>query len=161
GNAREGIFFSNSGTPDFAAQNVVQGNFIGTDITGTQNLGNGLRGITLLDSAGNSIGGTAAGAGNLISGNGAGAQAGIPPGGANTQFNLVQGNFIGTDASGTAPLGGAIRSSNGSGIEIADGAANNTIGGPVAVAGNTIAYNAGVGVLIFNATAAATTGNRI
>ena len=52
---------------------------------------------------GNTIGGTAAGAGNLISGNtGLGIELSSAPG------NLIQGNFIGTNAAGTTALGNRI-----------------------------------------------------
>jgi hypothetical protein len=76
--------------------------------------------------------------------------------------NLVQGNFIGTDPTGTASLG------NGVGVEIAGGAHNNVIGGPVvptvvvAGAGNVIAHNTGTGVVIGSSISdAATVGNSI
>ena len=56
--------------------NLVQGNYIGTDSTGTVALGNGRSGVRISSAIGstdsashNTIGGTAAGAGNLISGN--------------------------------------------------------------------------------------------
>ena len=70
-------------------------NFIGTDITGTVDLGNG-HGVSV-SSANVTIGGSAAGAGNLISGNdGIGHRRtdGAP---CNT---VIQGNFIGTDVTG-------------------------------------------------------------
>jgi titin len=65
GNLADGIeFFADSGLA-----NVVEGNFIGTDITGTVALGN-INGVQVDNgSVGATIGGTAAGAGNLISGN--------------------------------------------------------------------------------------------
>ena len=65
---------------------------------------------------------------------------------------LVQGNFIGTDVTGSNPLG------NGTGVLIDGGSSNNTIGGTTAGAGNTIAYSAGIGVDV-DATAGA--GNTI
>lgn len=57
--------------------------------------------------------------------------------------NIVQGNFIGTDASGTKPLGNLA-----DGVIISDGAANNLIGGTEPEAGNTIAFNAGAGIML-------------
>ena len=48
-----------------AADTVVQGNFIGTDVSGTKDLGNTNDGI-LSYSSGDMIGGTASGAGNII-----------------------------------------------------------------------------------------------
>ena len=53
-----------------ANDNLVEGNRIGTDITGTVAITNGQMGLCILNGAtGNTIGGTAAGAGNVISGN--------------------------------------------------------------------------------------------
>ena len=51
-----------------ASNNRVQGNRIGTDVTGTQKLPNAKSGEEIGD-AGNFVGGMEAGAGNLISGN--------------------------------------------------------------------------------------------
>ena len=71
---------------------------------------------------------------------------------AGTSNNLVQGNFIGTDASGTLLLG------NGSaGVFLASGAADNSIGGTVSGAGNTIANNGGAGVIIGTSVSDSTT----
>ena len=94
--------------------NLVEGNFIGTDYTGTValgNLGSGVYGTAVggvqIDSgsAGNTIGGLTAtpgtGAGNVISDNGL---AGVILNGAGSN-NLIAGNLIGTDATGTVALG--------------------------------------------------------
>ncbi len=93
-------------------------------------------------SANNTIGGPAAGDGNLISGN---AGDGVEITGSGTTGNLVAGNFIGTDVSGTVAAG------NGTGVEIASGGANNTIGGTTAAARNVISANAYSGVEIDDA----------
>lgn len=117
--------------------NLIEGNLIGTDITGTKALGNGLAGIDMYGGSGSSttVGGTAAGAANVISGNPIGVEAAGP--------YLIQGNLIGTDPSGTQSVGntqvGVLVSTNGSGARIV---------------GNTIAFNgtaqlgAGAGVEI-------------
>ena len=63
-----------------------------------------------------------------------------------------QGNLIGTDITGSHPLG------NGNGIQIDGGSSNNTIGGTAAGAGNTIAFSTGIGV---DVDATAGTGNEI
>src|SRR5262245_2021302 len=76
--------------------NIVQGSYIGTDLTGTVDLGNAFRGLNIT-SSNNTIGGTTAAARNVISGND---NTGIIMG-AGTTGNLVQGNFIGTNAAGT------------------------------------------------------------
>lgn len=121
-----------------ASGNVVQGNKIGTDAAGTRAVGN-LFGITLDNGAhDNLIGGPKPGQGNLISGNEA----------QSIDFeqsnrNVLQGNRIGTDVSGTRAL------PNGSGIVIRNGA-NNTIGGLASGTGNLISGNKREGVLIGN-----------
>jgi hypothetical protein len=133
GNTGDGIFF-------FAgSMNQVQGNFIGTDWTGTQALGNGQDGVAISLAQDNTIGGTASGAGNVISANGG---SGVSISGASAQANVIQGNFIGTDQSATINLGNAVN-----GVTVAGGS-NNTIGGTAPGAGNSIAFNGNDGVLV-------------
>lgn len=134
GNRSEGVVI-------YGDANTVQGNKIGTDITGNLALPNG-SGVKISTGSGNLIGGTAARAGNLISGN---QEHGIKI----TQrldvpahHNLVQGNKIGVNAAGTAALGNGIY-----GVFISD-ALTNTIGGAEAGAGNLISGNR-TGVMIF------------
>jgi hypothetical protein len=104
--------------------------------------------------ADNTIGGTAAGAGNVISANGG---PGVIISYSGTTGNMVAGNYIGTDATGTTALGNA-----GPGVLIENGAASNTVGGAVSGAGNTIAFNtAGVVVQDNGTTADAIRGNAI
>lgn len=118
--------------------NAVLGNFIGTDVTGTLGLGNTANGV-FVAGAHNMIGGPTSGAGNLISGNGA---AGIGIRFSSASDNVVQGNQIGTDVTGTLPLG------NGAGGVSMAQCSNNLIGGSEPGAGNVIAANqiAGVGM---------------
>jgi YVTN family beta-propeller protein len=119
---------------DFDAdQSVVQGNFIGTDVTGNLPLGNGNWGLEVY-SDGNTIGGTSGSLVNVISANGSG---GVRVAGIN---NVFSANFIGTDAA----LSGLNLGNLGPGIEI-DGGSNNTFGSLVA---NQIRYNTGDGVVI-------------
>jgi hypothetical protein len=119
-----------------ANANVVAGNMIGTEVTGTVALGNAFNGVGLYSAVNNTIGGTTSGAGNLISGNGLD---GVVISG--SDGSVVAGNEIGTDSTGTVSLlNGA------SGIEIEDGSSNNTIGWTTAAAGNLIANNGGRGV---------------
>ena len=88
-----------------ATGNVIVGNFIGTNIDGTQRIDN-VDGVALRGSAtGNRIGGTTAGERNVISGNRRfnvvlGSSFSDPD-----QYNDVQGNYIGTDATGMQSLG--------------------------------------------------------
>jgi hypothetical protein len=113
----------------FATNNVLQGNFIGTDRTGAKAIGNTDRALVVnMNASANTIGGIVPGAGNVISGN---LDRGITLDGAN---NLVQGNFIGTDVTGFQALGNAR-----SGIEI--GGPGNIVGGTNNGAANVIAFN--------------------
>ena len=70
-----------------ASNNLIEGNYIGTDVTGTMALGNSVDGVELAASVGNAIGGAAA-AGNLISAN-KGQGVDIQTGSNN---NTIQGN---------------------------------------------------------------------
>jgi parallel beta-helix repeat protein len=142
GNSNQGIFISLGATA-----NIVQGNFIGTNNEGNTVIGNNRNGILVLDSPGNTIGGTAAGTGNLISGN---SSFGIDITVNNSTGNIAQGNLIGTDASGTFNIGNG----NG-GIRILN-APNNVIGGAAAAARNVISGNASNGII-----ASAANGNNI
>ena len=102
---------------DRSIGNVVQGNFIGTDVTGTQPLGN-ITNMAIQVSSNNKIGGTSPGARNIISDG----EFGIVFFGACTN-NLVQGNYIGTDVTGTKALG------NNNGVRWIGSTQNNIIGG--------------------------------
>ena len=231
GNGNDGIDIFGAGTDG----NVVAGNFIGTDPTGTRALGNAGAGVALGDGASfnwigvNPKGGTAlADEGNVISGNGdsvsysgpsmpgrmptslpgtksaptspgprrsatdvgvyiigllavpllrirsAGQQPGPPTSSRPMGFpaaiggfgvgidysgakdNLVQGNLIGTDITGTQALGNTA-----GGVEIDDGASGNTIGGVTAAAGNLITNNGGPGVAVGYSTSDLSIGNQI
>ncbi|NDJ61022.1 MAG: hypothetical protein GYB67_07845 [Chloroflexi bacterium] len=84
-----------------ADNNLVQGNFIGTGVNGTEDMGQANRGISVVNASGNQIGGTAPGAGNLVAWALGGGDIGIDldSGSANT---TVQGNRIGTSPDGSA-----------------------------------------------------------
>ncbi|HEX8191139.1 MAG TPA: Calx-beta domain-containing protein [Pyrinomonadaceae bacterium] len=116
----------------------VQGNFIGTNAAGTAKLGNGSHGI-FITTVSNVVGGTTPGARNVISGNG---QAGVMLQPSTSTVNTVQGNYIGTDASGAAELGNKFV-----GVWINSGAGQ-VVGGSEAPAGNVISGNDASGVLI-------------
>jgi titin len=114
--------------------NTVQGNLVGTDVTGTKALGNTDRGV-LVNGSSNLIGGTTVAARNIISANARGVDL---FGGSNDK---VQGNFIGTDVTGKVAL-----SNPNSGVSI-NGTTNNVIGGltatPGTPPGNLISGNNG------------------
>ena len=147
GNEAFGIFIG-----FFSTENFVQGNFIGTDVTGTVDLGNTQVGLNT-SSSNTTIGGTAAGARNVVSGNGAhGIQlSGV---GSGVTGTVVQGNFIGTDVTGTLALGNAF-----SGVAIF-GNANTTIGGATSGTGNVLSGNSD-GILISGAQETLVQGNFI
>lgn len=113
--------------------NVIEGNYIGTNVTGTQSLGNAFEGLAIFNGSNNKIGGTTSQTRNIISGNG---WQGVVLYG-NSTANLVQGNYIGTDITGTRSLGNSRH-----GIFIPEGS-NNIIGGRTAAEGNIIAFNNG------------------
>jgi hypothetical protein len=127
--------------------NVIAGNLIGTDRTGSFAVGNQGDGVAIL-TGGNTVGGTTPAARNVISGN-AGDGVGIWSPGADG--NVVEGNFIGTDATGSFAV-----ANQGNGVTVIWSASGNTVGGATAGAGNVISGNAGHGVLI---AAPGTTGN--
>ncbi len=115
---------------------TIQGNFIGTDVTGSVAIGNGGYGVDVISgNNANTIGGTSSSASNLISGN---VQGGIFLG---SVQNVVEGNRIGTNAAGTGGLGNL-----GPGVNV--GASNNAIGGILAGASNIIAFNGSDGVAV-------------
>src|SRR5207245_480485 len=64
-NKLSGILLFDSG----ATGNLLEGNLIGTDVTGAANLGNSQGGVVISGAPGNTVGGTLFGAGNVISGN--------------------------------------------------------------------------------------------
>lgn len=110
--------------------NVIQGNYIGVDAAGTTARQN-VAGIALSNSSNNLIGGTTAAARNVVS---ASEFSGISIVGTG---NTIQGNFIGTNAAGTATLRNG---TNGISIENPP-FANNVIGGTAPGAGNLISGN--------------------
>ena len=145
GNTRDGVDIIDPGTTG----NLAQGNFVGTNVSGTAALPNFVGVSVFSGASGNTIGGRAAGAGNLISGNSNG---GVNLANAGTSANLIQGNLIGSDVSGTAALG------NHFGIGIFGGASGNTIGGHVSGAGDVISGNLANGVFLQDL---GTTGNLV
>jgi titin len=144
----DGIFINGAA----ATGNVVRGNYIGTDATGTVALGNDGQGV-FISAPDNTVGGTTTGAGNVISGN---AEAGIRISDAGATGNVVEGNYIGTDATGALDLG-----NDQDGISVNTDASDNTIGGLGSGEGNTIAFNGGDGVFVESGTGNAVLSNSI
>ncbi|HJR79977.1 MAG TPA: choice-of-anchor Q domain-containing protein, partial [Anaerolineales bacterium] len=145
---RDGVFIA-AGVAD-ATNNIITGNYIGTNPAGAAAQGNTQRGVFV-----GSFGQTASNnsiSGNLISGNG---HFGILLRDGGVTSTLIASNRIGVTANGTGAL------PNGEGTTPADGLAGtnahagvyiagpgNTIGGTTAGAGNIIAFNADVGVVV-------------
>jgi len=121
-----------SGVSLNSTDNLIIGNYIGTDASGTAAVPNGTGLLTL--QGGNVVGGPGEGERNVISGN-SGRGIDCYSGG-----NYIRGNFIGTDAGGTAPLG-----NGGDGIYASPGGGN-IIGGAGSGEGNVISGNTGVGI---------------
>ncbi|MBL1134570.1 MAG: DUF11 domain-containing protein [Chloroflexi bacterium] len=122
---------------DNAVNNLIAGNFIGTTATGLAPAPNRTAGIRLTNGASNNtIGGPTPADRNLISGN---LGVGILVTSINTDPNLITGNFIGTDLTGTlvdpSPVVGDELGNGGHGISVTDGADQLTISGNV-IAGN-------------------------
>jgi len=147
-NAGVNVSFDTTAGTRLAADTVITGNFIGTDINGTADLGNVLNGIAIVSSTGTIVGGAAAGAGNVISGNNLHGVSFAQIGGNPTSGAVVQGNRIGTDVTGTAALpntgNGVVCAFAGTQALLTD----NTIGGTGAGEGNRIWFNGGDGVAV-------------
>jgi hypothetical protein len=148
GNGRGGVEIGG------AHNNLIIGNFIGTDVNGTAALSNVEWGISIND-AGQSMATTLnVIESNLISGNECN---GVDLYGADTVSNTVRGNLIGTDAAGTGALGNGCQ-----GIWFGGGAHHNTIGGSTVQDRNIISGNNwGVGIEGVGTTNNTVTGNLI
>jgi hypothetical protein len=142
--------FNSSGIYVLTSGVTIAGNYVGTDTSGTADLGN-FRGISLQSATNCQIGGTSAADRNVISGNADGIAASSASNG-----NTIEGNFIGTDATGTLAL------PNDGGINVFD-SSDTQIGGAAAGAGNVVSANLVFGIVIQGSGATGTNvqGNRI
>ena len=130
GNGGDGVLIRDPGTSD----NLVEGSRIGTDVSGTRDLGNQWDGVEITDGAtDNLIGPPIPDAENVISGNDL---SGVAISGVGTSGNGVIRNFIGTDFNGALPLGNYQY-----GVAIYAGAARNVIGSTDEDSGNFISGN--------------------
>ena len=128
GNINAGLLLQGS-------NNVVIGNYIGTDATGTLDRGNGHDGIDVGSGSGNRIGGATVAERNIISGND---RNGLEVYNGATSGTLIQGNYIGTDVTGTLALGNGL-----GGLWFGLGTSGHTVGGTAPGEGNLIAMNNG------------------
>jgi len=139
GNTWDGIWIGNAASND----NIVRGNYIGTDATGTVAKPNVANGIGMAAGTGTIVGGSAAGQGNVIShNNGLGVYLTSPV--------TIQGNLIGVASDGITPM-----ANGAAGISAAGGATDVTIGDTGTDSSmpgmNVIAHNGGAGIRISGA----------
>ena len=131
-----------------AAGCVVSANYIGVNSTGTAAVPNG--GGVSLGGSNHTLGGDTAGESNVISGN---SQGGVSVSGTG---HLIRGNYIGTNAAGTAAL-----ANGGIGIRVL-AASGVTIGGTAAGEGNLVSGNGSDGIVTDGASSAVTIqGNKV
>jgi uncharacterized protein YjbI with pentapeptide repeats len=125
-----------------AAGNIIQGNLVGTNGAGTAALGNTQKGVSIDGAPSTLVGGPLGGDRNVISATLAGP--GIVIFNPGADGNLIRGNYIGTDLTGTGSLG-----NNGPGVLLADGA-NTVVSGrdQDRTAPNRIMFNAGDGIQV-------------
>ncbi len=128
------------------SNSTLESSYVGLDTDGVTDLGNTNDGVIV----GGSASGTTIGPGNVISGNG---QAGVHLQGSGG--SVVQGNFIGTNAAGTA----AVANVN-PGV-LLNGGSGNTIGGTTSNARNVISGNGNVGIHVGGGSNNIIRGNRI
>lgn len=120
---------------------LIQGNYIGVDVTGTVGLGDGdvsTNAIDVFDVPGLTIGGTSAAAGNVISGTARNIDVTLGSSPGSSSDMIIQGNFVGTNANGSAAIAG-------SGVGISTTGPHPLIGGTSPGAGNVISGNTGGG----------------
>ncbi len=155
-NSSRGIFIGSFGGE---SNNVIYGNLIGMDPSGSTGMGNGFDGIVASGASGTTIGGTSASDRNVIAGNGR-AGVGISGGSA-----TVQGNYIGTNEAGNAAIPNGDGAGSGfdyGGVQVSNGASSVTVGGTSSGAGNVISGNTDHGVLITGSgTSVTVEGNHI
>jgi titin len=140
GNTDGGVLITGAGT----STNLVEGNYVGTDVAGTGAVGNDGGVFILSGATGNTIGGTTAAARNVISGNGTGV---LILDNSSTN-NKVLGNFVGTNAGGTGALGNTV-------FGIGTDADRTTI------QGNVVSGNGGDGIDLDTANASVVAGNLV
>ncbi|MCA9219589.1 MAG: right-handed parallel beta-helix repeat-containing protein, partial [Planctomycetales bacterium] len=140
GNGRDGLEI------DWSSNFVIEGNKIGTDVTGTVDLGNGRYGIDGTQISNGVI------RNNIISGN---AAAGLMLNGSSVHDVVVQGNYVGTDITGEVAI------PNGYGIDVIFPGTGVVIGGVNPGEGNLLSGNSSVGLFIRTNNEVSVFGNTI
>ena len=157
GGGNDGIRISNSD------DNVVAGNYIGTNFGATAAIANGNYGIQLQGTSSNNVIGTNANGDddllerNIISGNGSGLRF---LGGGTGDNNVIAGNWFGTDVTGLSAI------PNGHGISLNGNYTNSVIGTNGnnvndAVEGNVISGNINDGIRLSDIDGVIVAGNKI
>jgi tetratricopeptide (TPR) repeat protein len=143
GNDQGGLAFRGIDSQD----ELVRGNYIGTDVTGNLALGNAYSGIYVGDwgvsgdaASDVTISGTSIAAGNVISAN---RESDVRISGSGTTGVVVDGNWIGTDVTGSYAIRNAY-----TGVQVDSGFVGYTMGGTGAGAGNVIPFNDDNGVTV-------------
>lgn len=140
GNTAAAIVMNGTGTNN----NVVIGNYIGTDVTGTLPLSNHYGVIIKADSDKNRVGGSTAGERNVISANweiGVYIEA--------SDSNIVSGNFVGPDYTGTLKFAFGDSLIQANGVEINTVSKYNIIGGDTPGERNIISGNRVYGAIYY------------
>lgn len=142
GNTNAAIVIESSGSRN----NIVSGNYIGTDITGSNPLSNHYGIIVMTNANANRIGGTTPAERNIISAN---TEIGIYIESADS--NVVCGNYIGTDATGTQAFmfEGTDSLIQANGVEVNTTGNNNIIGGHTPEERNIISGNRVYGCIYY------------
>ncbi len=130
GNTHDGIIVSGAGSKGIK----VIGNYVGTNAAGTKAIANGMYGIEI-SRDGNVV------QNNLVSGN---KYSGIVLWLSSAYNNKVIGNKVGTDKNGTYAIANQWK-----GIEVTNGAKDNTIGGTATADRNVISGNKQNGVNVY------------
>ena len=144
GNTGNGIHLDGStlgSTTTFTTGDLIAGNRIGTDVTGTLALGNNHDGIYDQNAPMLTVGGTTTAARNIISGNGTGMELYD-----NSDGSVFEGNYIGTDITGEVALGNNLSGGFFEDNVVLRGLSNGTIGGTAAGAGNVISGGSHYGI---------------
>lgn len=138
--------FSLNGIELQSSGNIVSGNFIGVNAQGTVAESNQNDGVLIANSSNNTIGGSTPAARNVVSGNNIDGIHIVGNIASPATGNIVQGNFVGVNATGTGSVGlnpniaGAAAGNFIFGVEISGGNGN-LIGGNTAGARNVVGFN--------------------
>ena len=137
-NAIDGVRIDGNANPATTG-NLVIGNLVGLDATGSVDRGNGGYGINVFDGAiATVIGGATPADGNVISGNGSVGEAGLRVDGVATAGTVIRHNRIGADGTGATAIandGAGVIVSDAPGTDVFDNLISGNVGDGVRVTG--------------------------